>query len=1233
MVNTVKMKKLGGFSEMLAGGRMAEGFARKMVPPDTPHREDKKRWRIDALGRAVPDEGIPQDKLRQLYIDAFLAEEDEEECADHVRSLGTMAEQGDFECAKVLLSWLATNKSANLRKQILRKLVFAAKTPQVANCREILIGIQVCIEDEKAAIRGMMLETLDFAAQKVDMLEIETLVPHSKRAETNKMRGRAWHKVRELGLALSQRTLMSCIISLFTHAVLPVRMSVWYLFYEALDTVSLSRCKEFERRMHRRRVAKVTTYQDLMDAVKKTEEAFREALEEGRETMAEMLEEDRMHAGIDVATLEMQMEAKDRVLVDDAAFLTAKENLEELKEKYLKVTQEFEVEFAQYSKIEKEIENMILSLFATLMVEPSRVLEKMSNAMGRGSQGHWYVRRCILTTITPFALDGDAKSIAMLQSAVTDNSPYVRRIAERSLRAIYVKNHERDNPQLKFVSSLPAVTGYVVVLEPDAEQTLHKKVVLDETTQMVRDLLDISNLIKKTPGADDEAGASPLKQPSKHHDAPQEPPMAASAPSKSPTNKAQNDEDFLDTAGVADEAAVAEADATKIRRTKSAQRRRNRKHRKDLEGERQETPAFETPEDRRRHLKVRQEKRQARDDGEALEKLNVADYDWREALEKLNVESAGVAHYDCREALENLSVADFDWREVRELVDTLRIHFLEATDMYKNSIKESQFDGKRLVSCTDEDLKQTLRMTLRKHRGKLRDAVKTRMDQFIFLTDPAKKMELGQKTLQDAARNAAKALKEVNTQIRDEKGGHNARLVMKAMRNDNYVFGDALGVGGVLIQDKDGKVIFNKVIPLGGLVTEGDILIEVAGINVEGKTLAEVKRILVDSGEQCTCVLRLGSQKERLVQMRTKYQEWQGEVERLRASLNVTGKIEAAFIRQRHQQIEELESTQLATDLLRTVRITCHTPPYDEELMGQMGPDVEVYPTDAVRALQLLTVMNRNGFSKYIRPVLLDSEVRSLHALAAKSGDVEWVMSLNMNTFTGLLARLAARFNMQARSSTVEVRTERFDATKEWFVIQGKGGIVDAHTVSKHRSMDLSKSVDEFRAFGRSAVKMRSKTEGLDYTVFYNPKHQVAVEFMHSSNGTIRVMLPASAPPPDLEDIDADEWLESHDEDEPQVWTVFPDGNLEQTRHLRAHNLLTLLETEDPVPPPQEEEEEEEAEPPHPGPITANDDEKEKEGDAPGFAPEKAGSQPASRKVSVDERSVSEKEVEVHNVP
>ena len=38
---------------------------------------------------------------------------------------------------------------------------------------------------------------------------------------------------------------------------------------------------------------------------------------------------------------------------------------------------------------------------------------------------------------------------------------------------------------------------------------------------------------------------------------------------------------------------------------------------------------------------------------------------------------------------------------------------------------------------------------------------------------------------------------QVNTEIRDEKGTVNARRVMKAMRADNYVFGDALGVGGV----------------------------------------------------------------------------------------------------------------------------------------------------------------------------------------------------------------------------------------------------------------------------------------------------------------------------------------------------------------------------------------------------------------------------------------------------
>jgi hypothetical protein len=300
MVNHDKMLKLGGFSKVVNGGTTEhEGFAKKQLPPDTPHREDKERWRINQLGQAVPDEGVPQEKLRQMYVDAFLQEEDEEERADHVRSLGTMAEQGDQECAKVLLSWLETTKSALIRKQILRKLVWAGKTPHIARCREIIEGIKVCITDDEASIRGMMVETLDFAVGKSDTAEIDNVVPVDKRPEVSKLRGTAWHKMREVALALSERVLMSGLLTLFTHAVLPVRMATWCLFTEKLDVVQLSRCKEFERRMHRRRLAMAQAQKEMQAAADETEQTVRAIFDERRAEVANTLREEAHERGVD----------------------------------------------------------------------------------------------------------------------------------------------------------------------------------------------------------------------------------------------------------------------------------------------------------------------------------------------------------------------------------------------------------------------------------------------------------------------------------------------------------------------------------------------------------------------------------------------------------------------------------------------------------------------------------------------------------------------------------------------------------------------------------------------------------------------------------------------------------------------------------------------------------------------------------------------------------------------
>jgi hypothetical protein len=741
----------------------------------------------------------------------------------------------------------------------------------------------------------------------------------------------------------------------------------------------------------------------------------------------------------------LQDEIKDRFLEEDGRFQGARDALEAAKDKFRAAAVDFESENALYVGIAQEIHATLLSLLGSVLEEPSVVLDRVSTMMGRSSKGHWYVRRVVLTAVTPLALAEMGPAAAMLERGLADRSPYVRRIAERSLRALQVQRRHADaRAPGAGASPVAGVARVANVDEKALEAEGAKPPLVDERTEMVRELLDLEHAVRRPGSKGDTDRLSRVQSAGSAQERPRT--------GGGPDHKHHHGDWHGGKPG----------EHLHGHHRRSSHHMRSHPHGLDAGSEEGETPVQETPEEYRRRLKQDAARKKAADEEEELRRLNVASY---------------------------------DWREVRELIETLRTHFLEATDLYKNAIKDAKFDGQRLVECTDDDLKATLRMTMRKHRLTLRQAVKARVESFRQRTDEEGLRAEAERRMLDAAREAAEGVKQVSARIREEKGEANLRRVMRAMRNDNYVFGDTLGVGAVLQEDSAGQIIFNKVIPLGGLVSENDVLVEVAGRNVEGRPLTEVMQVLLDAGEQCTCVIRLGSQKERLAEMRRKYEEWREDLERLRASINVQGKVDANFVRQKEKQIAEQESMKVQRDLLRTVRVTCLPPPYGAATVTSMGLDVEIYPTDAVRALQLLSVLKRTGFTKYIRPVLIDSEVRSLHALAAKNGERAWLDGLNMrpreaSAFEGLLARLAARFVPRKVNGRLEVRARRPHACGEWLVVQGRGGVVSSTVESRYRSRDACKSAHEFRAVGRTPVKLKTRSEGLEYTLFYSRRQE-----------------------------------------------------------------------------------------------------------------------------------------------
>ena len=78
------------------------------------------------------------------------------------------------------------------------------------------------------------------------------------------------------------------------------------------------------------------------------------------------------------------------------------------------------------------------------------------------------------------------------------------------------------------------------------------------------------------------------------------------------------------------------------------------------------------------------------------------------------------------------------------------------------------------------------------------------------------------------------------------------------------MFGGSGGLSCVLFKDAEGNAIFKRVLPLGGVISEGDILLKIEKTPTKGKSLVEVMHLLTSYGQMCPCVVRMASQKQRL---------------------------------------------------------------------------------------------------------------------------------------------------------------------------------------------------------------------------------------------------------------------------------------------------------------------------------------------------------------------------------
>lgn len=224
-------------------------------PPDTPHDENKTRWRVNNLGQKVEDAGTPGGEIREKYIHAIENTPDEVARTDIVRAVGVMAEKGDEEAGKYLLGLLKTDRSPQVRKTILTKMGFAFKAQVGPFSKIVLAGIRYSVADDESALRGMTVDLLNAASKQVDEHDLNASIKPQNRRTCFLSRDAAWAHVKGIAQAINSSTLILGLVDMMAHAVLPVRMTCWEVLGGKDATATTGRCRELEQRLYRRKLA------------------------------------------------------------------------------------------------------------------------------------------------------------------------------------------------------------------------------------------------------------------------------------------------------------------------------------------------------------------------------------------------------------------------------------------------------------------------------------------------------------------------------------------------------------------------------------------------------------------------------------------------------------------------------------------------------------------------------------------------------------------------------------------------------------------------------------------------------------------------------------------------------------------------------------------------------------------------------------------------------------------
>lgn len=980
MVHLKKILKLGGFADI--GERLQYfGFARKTMPPDTPHDENKTRWRVNNLGQKVEDAGTPGGEIREKYIHAIENTPDEVARTDIVRAVGVMAEKGDEEAGKYLLGLLKTDRSPQVRKTILTKMGFAFKAQVGPFSKIVLAGIRYSVADDESALRGMTVDLLNAASKQVDEHDLNASIKPQNRRTCFLSRDAAWAHVKGIAQAINSSTLILGLVDMMAHAVLPVRMTCWEVLGGKDATATTGRCRELEQRLYRRKLALARCSADVLRCQQKVEDAFEEAMEQSRDAMAKKMrqEQDRgveLHADSSFVT-----KFQKDLVNTDPAYVAAVQECKELKAQYQSIFEDIAADDEAYQRVKEELKKEILSKIGYLLQDDSPPIAITNKLLGKGGNNSWYIRRTVVRMIGPLAEAGDATATELLIQTLSDRSPYVRRTVVRALKQARWAERERAIAR----ATATAIEGTGEGTSGD----LKKNVTFQGMTLVAED-------------PDKEAA----------HSLPASPVWSPLEPNV-----------------------------------------------KELSEEGVSGVAKQTPEEKRLLQKMRLRKR---------------------------------AEMDAKARLHSLNIKEFGTKEVVELIESMRMHFMENTDAYKRAARQQSVNGEFMLTATDEELKKVLGMTLRKERTMLRVTMKDKMAQFARETDPAQIAEADKQKLLEAANDAAAQIKALRKEVLDEEAVKKSHI-KQAMKQDSYMFGGNEGLGCVLFKDAEGNVIFKRVLPCDGSISEGDVLLKVERTSVQGKSLVEVMHLLTSYGQMCPCVVRLASQKQRLEDLRKRRQEWEEQANSSKKK-------------------KEADMEPPPSDLLRTVNVTCQPPPFKEEYIESIGLDIEVYQGDATRSLQMMTVLHRNGFSEHLTPILLDG-VKQLLDLAAKHKDPAWVKAIGItdeehDRFMDLLKRLALRFKLKDPRPEVKSEERREHAHMVWRYMQGVTAGEKIQYTCKYRSQDASATLEDFRITGRTQRQLQRECVGQKFIVLWHERLNIMVEFVHSSTGTFRLSIP-----------------------------------------------------------------------------------------------------------------------------